>query len=350
MTIVADTYQFVVGVDTHAATHTYTILSTPHGTPQVTRSFPASPAGIGRALDWISRHTNGPVLMAVECVGSYGAQLAHTATSRGYPVVEPFPTPPVMRRGKGKSDPVDARLIGASVLGVDTTRLRQPRTDQGIREALRVLISARDLMNKERTAAINALTALVRIAGLGVDARHHLSAEQIHQIGAWRNHPSDTVAEATARFEATRLARRVALCDTDLHDNEAAVDALVQGSVFAPLLDLCGVGPINAATVIIAWSHPGRVRDEAAFAALAGASPIPASSGNTTRYRLNRGGDRQLNRALTCIIRTRLCWDPATRDYQARRLAEGKTKREISRVLKRYLARKLYRQLTELTT
>ncbi|WP_460521514.1 transposase, partial [Humibacter antri] len=106
-----------------------------------------------------------------------------------------------------------------------------------------------------------------------------------------------------------------------------------------------GVGPVTAAVFLTAYSHPGRVRDEAAFAALAGASPIPASSGNTTRYRLNRNGDRQLNSALDVVARVRLSNDPDTRAYKQRRLAEGKTAREIRRILKRYIARQIYRTL-----
>ena len=113
------------------------------------------------------------------------------------------------------------------------------------------------------------------------------------------------------------------------------------------LLDQLGVGPIVAATVLAAWSHPGRCRNEAAFASLAGVAPIPASSGLTTRHRLNRCGDRQLNRAIHVIVLSRLRYDPETRAYVERRRAEGKTDREIRRCLKRYIARQLYRQLEQ---
>ncbi len=112
------------------------------------------------------------------------------------------------------------------------------------------------------------------------------------------------------------------------------------------LLDQLGIGPIVAATVLCAWSHPGRIHSEAAFAMLAGVAPIPANSGQvTTRYRLNRYGDRQLNRALHTIVLSRIRYDQATRDYVARRTGEGKTTREIKRCLKRYIARDLYRLL-----
>lgn len=111
------------------------------------------------------------------------------------------------------------------------------------------------------------------------------------------------------------------------------------------LLTLTGVGPVTAAVMLVAWSHPGRIRSEAAFAALAGTCPIPASSGNTSRHRLNRGGVRQLNRALHLIVMVRMGRDPATKAYIARRIAEGKTKREAMRCLKRYLTRSLHRTL-----
>jgi len=110
------------------------------------------------------------------------------------------------------------------------------------------------------------------------------------------------------------------------------------------LLDEPG-GPIVAAQLLVSWSHPGRVRSEAAFARLAGVAPIPASSGQTTRHRLSRGGDRQLNRALHTIVLHRRQHDPQTRDYIARRIAEGKSRRDATRLLKRYLARHLYRLL-----
>lgn len=113
------------------------------------------------------------------------------------------------------------------------------------------------------------------------------------------------------------------------------------------LLDMTGVGAVTAAVILTVWSHPGRVRSQAALAQIAGTCPIPASSANTTRHRLNRGGDRQLNRAINTIVLTRMRMDPATRAYVARRTAEGRTKREITRCLKRYVTRQIHRTLTE---
>ena len=134
------------------------------------------------------------------------------------------------------------------------------------------------------------------------------------------------------------------LLDRELAEHTGAITTLIRA--WRPdLLTPTGVGPIVAANVLCVWSHAGRCRSDAAFAMLGGAAPIPASSGQTMRHRLNRSGDRQLNQALHLIVLTRLAHDPATRAYAARRRAQGKTNREIKRCLVRYVARQLYRQL-----
>lgn len=346
MTIVANTFAYVIGADTHARTHTLCVVEARTGGRIDSQAFPTTPAGLARATIWIGRRTSAlaDVLIAIEGVGSYGAGLARCCQTAGYRVVESFPTPARERRGRGKSDEIDAELIARSVLSTDTEQLRDPRQDTGIRAALRVLISARDLVNLERTRSINALMALLRTIELGIDARRALTKKQFAQIAAWRSRQED-LATATARKEAIRLAKRVIACDEDLTTNRAETTALVTASDGAALLDEPGIGPINAAVIIAAWSHPGRVRSEAAFAVLAGVSPVPASSGNTTRHRLNRGGDRRLNRALSSITLTRMSHHAPTRAYVERRRAEGRTTQEIRRSLKRYLARQLYRQL-----
>ncbi|MHA6695636.1 IS110 family RNA-guided transposase [Homoserinimonas sp. A520] len=348
MTIVANTFTYVIGADTHARTHTLAVLEARTGARIDTQAFPTTPAGLSRAVVWIGRQTSGlaDVLIAIEGIGSYGAGLARCCQDAGYRVVESFPTPARERRGRGKSDEIDAELIARSVLSIDIEQLRDPRQDTGIRAALRVLISARDLVNLERTRSINALTALLRTVDLGIDTRTSLTKKQFAVIGAWRTRQED-LATATARREAIRLAKRVTACDEDLTANRSEITALVAASDGAALHDEPGIGAINAAVIIAAWSHLGRVRSEAAFAALAGVSPVPASSGNTTRHRLNRGGDRRLNRALSSITLTRMSHHPPTRAYVERRRAEGRTTKEIRRSLKRYIARQLYRRLTQ---
>ena len=202
-------------------------------------------------------------------------------------------------------------------------------------------------MSTERTANVNALTALLRTADLGLDARRPLTNGQIIEVAAWRTR-SENLALSAARAEAHRLAKRIRALDAELAENRSRLEDLLHQSKAAPLLDLAGIGPVTAAVAYSAWSHRGRMRDEAAFAALAGVSPIPASSGNTTRHRLNRGGDRRLNRALHMATVTRMVHDPETRAYVARRRAEGLTTKEIRRCLKRYLARRIYRTLEAL--
>ncbi|NYI40400.1 transposase [Demequina lutea] len=180
-------------------------------------------------------------------------------------------------------------------------------------------------MSAERTATINALTALLRVVDPGFDARRPLTATQIATITAWRTRDED-LATATARGEATRLAKRVTALDHELKDITKRITDLVRHSPAGTLLDQPGIGPVTAAVALTAWLHLGRIRSEAAFASLAGASPIPASSGNTVRHRINRGGDRRLNRALHMAVVTRMRMDP--RAYVERRTTEGRAPSE----------------------
>ena len=352
MSTVAHDYPFVVGVDAHARPHTYAVLAA-NGAHLGTEAFPNTYKGRVRAIAWVSRRTEGDIeaLWAIEGTGSYGALLAGTVARTGYRVVE---APRVIayasaRRGAGKSDPLDAAAIGASVLVLEEFQLRNPRHDDGVRAALRVLVSAREQMTIERTSKVNALTALLRIVDLGIDARKPLPNTKITEFSHWRVR-DEHLAAATARAEALRLAKRITALDSELKENHARTTELLEASPAAPLLEETGIGPVTAAVVYTTWSQLGRVRSEAAFAALAGVSPIPSSSGNTTRHRLNRGGDRRLNRALHLATVVRTVHDPATRAYMERRKSEGKSTREIRRCLKRYLARHLYRTLNALHT
>jgi len=324
--LVAESYDLLVGVDTHAATHTYAIVDAATGALVEHREFPTSPAGLRRAQDWINRRTDhGTVLVLVDGAGCYGAVLTEQLLAAGTDLAEAPDITRQVRHTSGKSDIIDAAELARAARGLQTSQLRRPR--QG----------------GDRT--INALTALLRTVDLGVDAHRALSAATIATIAGWRTTTGTATARTVCRGEAIRLARRVRALDTELAANHAALTAAV--SAQAPeLLEVRGVGPVVAATVLQAWSHPGRVRSEAAFASLAGVAPLQASSGNTRRHRLNRGGDRRLNRALYTIALTRLGHDPRTRAYRARRAAEGATKREIIRILKRYISRELFRLLT----
>jgi transposase len=210
-------------------------------------------------------------------------------------------------------------------------QLRRPRLNEGVRAALRVLVTARHSMTTDRTRTVNALTALLRINDLGLDARKSLTGSQILEVSRWRVR-EEPLAVSVARSEAVRLAKRIGDLDAEIKANGSRITELVEVSEAAPLLQETGFGPVTAAICLTAWSHQGRVRSEAAFASLAGVNPIPASSGNTVRHRLNRGGDRTLNKALHMVALTRMAFDPATIEYVAKRQAEGRTKKEISSV------------------
>jgi transposase len=223
---------------------------------------------------------------------------------------------------------------------------RSPRPNPE-RASLQILLTARRAAVAAATTAQRQLRALVITAPDPVRARFRGQTTREMLTTAARLRPATAGADLhafTALSTLRALARRVRALESEAADHERAIRAIVRA--WRPdLLELSGVGPINAATVLAAWSHPGRCRNDAAFAMLAGAAPIPASSGKTVRYRLNRSGNRQLNRALHNITLSRLRHDPDTRAYADRRRAHGKTDRDIKRCLKRYIARQLYRQL-----
>jgi transposase len=204
-------------------------------------------------------------------------------------------------------------------------------------------------MDTQRTGARNALTALLRTLDLGIDARSPLTAAQVRTVHGWWARQGDGAVAAVARAEARRLASAVVTLGAGPGDNQRALAEHVQ-LMATGILDISGVGAVTAAIILAAYSHHGRVRSEGAFAVLAGASPIPASSGITNRHRLNRYGDRQFNRALDVIARTRSLTDPATHAYIERRTAARKSPREIRRCLKHFIARQIFRQLQTLMT
>jgi transposase len=346
MSIVAHSYPFVVGVDTHAKKHVYAILNASTGELIQTRDFPTTSAGINRAMAWVARLTDADltVLWVIEGAASYGALLSGAVGAAGYPVVEAARMDAKAHHGVGKSDRMDAHRIAAAVLPLEEQQLRRPRLNEGVRAALRILICARESMTTDRTRATNALTALLRVNDLGLDARKPLTAIQIEEVSRWRAR-EEPLALSVARSEAIRLAKHISKLGADIKSNNDHISELVEISEAAPLLQETGFGPVTAAVCLIAWSHYGRVRSEAAFASLAGVNPIPASSGNTTRHRLNRGGDRTLNKALHMIALSRMTFDAQTIEYAGKRQADGKTKKEIRRCVKRYLARRIYRTL-----
>ncbi|MDN6679245.1 MAG: IS110 family transposase [Yaniella sp.] len=346
MPIVAHSHPFIVGVDTHARKHVYSILIANTGAVIDTKDFPANAAGMNRALAWVARRTeaDADTLWVIEGAASYGALLAGTVAAHGYPVVEAPRMDAKQHYGVGKSDALDAHRIAAAALPLPVAKLRRPRLNAGVRQALQILVTARQSMAKDRTRSVNALTALIRSNDLGMDARRALSKAKIVEIARWRTR-NEELALSVARAEAVRLANHAQALDAQLTDNEQQLDELVRVSEAAPLLEEKGFKAISAAKCLAAWSHHGRVRTEAEFASLAGVCPIPASSGNTVRFRLNRGGDRALNSALHMVAISKMTHDQETRTYVEKRRAQHKTDREIRRCLKRYIARRVFRIL-----
>lgn len=343
MTIVSQRFDYVIGVDTHSRTHTL-VIKNAAGVHLDERVFPTSGPGLARAHSWIRRNTNGQVLIAMEGTGSYGARLADLLHREGFIVAETKP-PKRQSRRAGKSDTIDAEAAASHTLALPVEGLITPRRHEGDQVALSVLLTGRRAKTTERSATSNALTALLRTHDLGIDARTAPTMATIRTIASWRARHSDTAWKATIRAEATGLAKAILRKDAELALNEKGLIKHVAN--IAPwLLELPGTGPVSAAQLIIAFSHNGRIRSEAAFARLAGAAPIPASSGVTTRHRLHRGGDRQLNRALWIIATNRILFDPETRAYYQRQSDQGKTRKEIIRSLKRYIARSLFRQMS----
>jgi transposase len=216
----------------------------------------------------------------------------------------------------------------------------------GDRAALGVLLSARRSAVEARTTAQRQIHALVVAAPESLRSRFRAKTTySVVRIAArLRVGPQQDLETKTTISVLRSLARRVLELEAETGAHERSITEIVK-AWHPELLEQCGVGPIVAATVLCAWSHPGRFRSEGAFASLAGVSPIPASSGLTVRHRLNRRGDRQLNRALHVVVINRIRHDAATQAYIERRRAEGKTNREIKRCLKRYIARQLFRQL-----
>lgn len=344
MPLVAEVIDAVIGGDTHRDTHALE-MTAPTGATIATIAIDNSESGFAEALAWIAEHTPGSrVVVGLEGTRSYGVGLARAVQAAGLLVVE-VERPRRPERRRGKSDPIDAHLAALHVLRLDADRLPTPRAD-GDREALRILLGARRELTMVRTMQINRLRALL-LTGDEADrrlSRGTLSDTRLGAISRRRAKADDSIEISIRRAEARRLAIAIREAGRELKQNKKQLAAMVED--LAPLLqDKIGVGPVSAAQAVVSWSHSGRCRNDAAFAALAGASPIPASSGRVVRHRYNRGGDRSLNRALHDITLTRWRICPRTHAYIARRQAEGKSDNEIRRSIKRYIARELFRAL-----
>lgn len=343
MPMLAELVELVIGVDTHTDTHTAAFIAVDTRALLDTITITADADGYAQLVELAETH-GGLRAWAIEGAGGYGAGLTRHLADTAELVVElDRPVRPARRAG-AKSDVIDAERAARDALA--RTKLAAPKTGPE-RAALQALLTARRSAVDAATIAQRQLRALVITAPepVRVRFRGHTTRAMIDIASRVRPGAATADVETFTVLSALRaLARRIRTLETEATEHERAMRVIVQ-SWRPDLLDLCGVGPIVAAVVLTAWSHPGRCRSDAAFAMLAGAAPIPASSGKTVRYRLNRSGNRQLNRALHTIALSRLRYDPDTRAYSEGRRAEGRTDREIKRCLKRYIARRLYRQL-----
>ena len=344
--MLAETVDAVIGIDTHRDTHEVEIAD-PSGKPIMMMQIGNDSAGFTQLLAAIAKVVPGPrVAVCIEGSRSYGIGLARVLAAAGLLVIECEQPSRRQRRGKGKSDPIDAHLAVLAALRLDADQLAMPRAD-GDREALRILMVARQEITEARTGQASRLRALL-LTGDDADrraARTTLTQTALAALAGRELAAGAPREQAVRQAEIRRLALALSQARQQLSDNRAQLQAIVD-DIAPGLTGRYGVGPVSAAQAIVSFSHPGRCRSEAAFAALSGTSPIPASSGQTVRHRLNRGGDRALNRAIHAIALVRMRACPRTRAYVARRTAQGKTTREIRRCLKRYIARELYRHLT----
>lgn len=340
----AEMVSHVVGVDTHKDTHTAAVVTARHSGVETTETVPANRDGYESLVDLADRYAEPTErAWAIEGTGSYGAGLVEFLTGRGEFVIEVDRPTRAGRPNGAKSDTIDAERAAREALGRE--KLAEPRA-RGEREAMRVLVVTRESAVRDRTRATNALKAMIVSAPdelrdrIRTDHGTALITACAHLRDA-PTRPSDYRATIVA---LARLAKRIQALDAEIKAHDRDLKALTTKHC-PQLVAEFGVGPIVAANIYIAWSHPGRCRNEAAFANLGGVAPIEASSGQTTRYRLNRGGDRQLNRALHTVILTRARAEQRTKTYIQRRATNGKSTREARRCLTRYLARHFYRLL-----
>ncbi|MFJ9151874.1 IS110 family transposase [Streptomyces sp. NPDC102270] len=328
-----------LGVDTHADVHVAVALDQ-LGRRLGTLAVPSTPAGYASLEAWATGL--GTVeQVGLEGTGCYGAGLSRWLRQHGHRVVEVNRPDRQTRRRRGKSDVVDAEAAARAVQAGTATAT--PKSGDGAVEMIRALRVARSAM-KARTQAVNQLKALIVTAPdlLREHIRGLHRMELIRTVTRWRPGAEPDTLTTVTKLAMQSIAHRYLQLDDEISELDRHLQRLVTRA--APeLMAVKGLGAETVAALLVAaGDNPGRLRSESAFAHLCGVAPIPASSGKTSRHRLNRGGDRQANHALYMITVSRMAWEPRTRAYVARRTAEGKTKTEIIRCLKRHIAREVY--------
>ena len=343
MSMLAEQVDFVIGVDTHRDTNTAAVVEAKTVAVVEHTECNTDALGYKRLVAFVNRHAPGRRVWAIEGTGSFGAGLTTFLLELGEWVVEiDRPARPARRDG-AKNDELDAVRAAREALSRD--HLAAPRA-RGDREAMRVLLAARQGAVVARTKAIGQLKALIVNApeSLREQLRRGTTDQQLDKCARLRTLPTHSVEHRTTVRAIRSVSRRALFLEAEAAEHETELENLVTQAC-PQLLALSGVGAITAAQFLVSWSHSKRIRSEAAFATLAGVAPIPASSGKVVRHRLNRGGDRQLNRALHTVVLSRQRHHDETKAYTARRTAEGKSPREIKRCLKRAVAREIYRLL-----
>ena len=329
----------IVGVDTHKYVHVAVVIDE-DGTRLGETRIPVDSVGYAELDRWAL--TFGRVLAyGVEGTGSYGAGLSSFLRRQGRMVVEVNRGDRRSRRANGKNDTIDAELAARSVKSGTSSAI--PKSADGTVEMIRKIKVARDIACKNRTSAIIALKTIV--VNTPPELREQLDplADKalIEKCSGFR---PGTIQDPIAASKHTlrALARRWEYLHAEVKDHDAVIAKLAK-SISPTLCDRFGFGPDTAAEMLIVFGdNPDRVHSEAAFAKLCGVAPIPASSGMTTRHRLAWNGHRQANAALYRTAIVRMQHHQPTKDYVARRTAEGLSKRDIIRCLKRFIAREVY--------
>jgi transposase len=332
--------EIIIGVDTHKDVHAAVALNG-LGARLGTRTIPANPSGYQELDAWA--RSFGPVrAFGIEGTGSYGAGLSRSLQSAGHTVLEVNRPNRQLRHQHGKNDPLDAESAARAVLSGQADA--QPKSGTSSVEMIRHLKVARDTAVKSRSQAMITLKTIIVSAPAAL--RGQLDAipgrmALIRHLAALRP-GALTSTTATAKAALRALARRWLALDAEIKTHDLHLEAMTTACAPA-MMEAHGISTGTAAEMLIlVGDNPERIRSEAAFAKLCGACPIPASSGKTTRHRLNRGGHRQANAALYRVVIVRMRHHQPTLDYVRRRTAEGKAKMEIIRCLKRFVAREIF--------
>jgi transposase len=346
-TIAEDDTRVIAGVDTHKEFHVAVVLDE-LGRKLDTETFPTTTRGYRDLTGWLCSF--GEVLaIGVEGTASWGAGLSRHLRARGLNVIEVNQPDRHRRRRRGKSDRLDAEMAARTVLAGDASAL--PKAGDGPVEALRQLRLARSGAMKSRTAAANQLHSVCDTAPDQIRAQlRGLTTRRKVKLAA-RFRPGDPLTSTGGTKRAlVAIARRWLTLDAEITELDHAIKQILD-TIARPLLAHHGVGYETAGALLCtAGDNPERLRTESSFAALCGTAPVPVSTGNSQRRRLNRAGDRRANSALWTVVMVRLRSRHApTVAYLERRVREGHSKRDAIRCLKRFAARELYNDIQTIT-